>query len=129
TVSAADGSYQFENLRAGEYTLVELQPTGWLDGRDVAGTIAGKVVGSAENPGDRIRQVAINWGQDGIQYNFGELLAGSIAGFVYADMNQNCTFDAGESPIGGVKVELLDAQGNVIATTQTNAQGEYKFEN
>ncbi len=56
---------------------------------------------------------------------------GSIRGSVYTDANQNGTLD-GVSPtvdteLRDVSVNLLDADGNVIATTSTDANGEYMF--
>ncbi|MCA9156303.1 MAG: carboxypeptidase regulatory-like domain-containing protein, partial [Planctomycetales bacterium] len=129
TVTAGDGSYRFEGLSAGEYRVVEVQPDNWYDGQDTAGTVGGTIVGAAQNPGDSIGQVDLRWGDDGVNYNFGELLGGSIAGIVHADPNQNCEFDAGEKLLSGVTVELLDAGGNVVATTQTDANGAYKFDN
>jgi protocatechuate 3,4-dioxygenase beta subunit len=127
TTTDGTGFYKFANLSAGTYTIREVQPAGWIDGKDAAGTIGGQVVGSAENPGDRITGVALLWGDSGVDYNFGELLPGSLAGRVWVDPNENCVFDAGESPLAGVTIQLLDASGNVVRTTTTNAQGEYEF--
>ena len=42
-------------LSAGTYSVVEVHPSGWIDGIDAAGRIGGVVVGRAVNPGDRIR--------------------------------------------------------------------------
>ncbi|MCA9198884.1 MAG: carboxypeptidase regulatory-like domain-containing protein, partial [Planctomycetales bacterium] len=44
----ADGFYQFTEVELGEYSIVEVQPNGWWDGKDAAGTIAGQVVGQAD---------------------------------------------------------------------------------
>jgi hypothetical protein len=70
-----------------------------------------------------ISQIAINWGQTGFEYNFGELLPGSIAGRVVV-----CADAVGSDvPIPGVRVDLLDAQGNVLQTTFTDVDGRYAF--
>lgn len=124
----ASGFYQFCGLRADTYTVVETQPTGYLDGTDSAGTVDGTVVGRAVNPGDQIQDVQLQWGDDGVQYNFGELLTGSIEGFVHTEMGSDCEFDAYEDPIAGVIVELLDEDGHVIGTTETDANGHYRFD-
>ena len=63
-----------------------------------------------------------------INYDFCELLPVSIAGMVWNDPNGNCVYEQGESPIAGVTVQLLDANGNVIRTLQTDSQGRYKFD-
>ncbi len=41
----------------------------------------------------------------------------------------NCVYDAGETLLAGVRVDLLDENGVVISTTFTDAQGQYKFVN
>lgn len=125
TSGGADGYYEFTGLDRGTYTIVEVQPVGWLDGLDAAGNLGGV----ADNPGDAIRQVTIEYGETGVDYDFGELLPGSISGRVHADENGNCEYDPGELPLSGVVVDLLDVDGNVIATTTTDENGEYRFDN
>jgi serine-aspartate repeat-containing protein C/D/E len=124
TTSAA-GFYQFTNLAAGAYAVVEVHPAGWLDGIDTPGNLGG--VADVSPPGDRISQIVINWGQAGTEYNFGELLPGSIHGIVVVSTDPECEPRDGEPPIAGVRIDLLDAVGNVVATTTTNAAGEYSF--
>jgi protocatechuate 3,4-dioxygenase beta subunit len=124
-VTDANGHYCFQELVAGKYRIVEQQPTGWLDNLDTAGTLGGTPL----NPGDEIREINVLWGDHGEDYNFGEILPGSLAGVVFADANNNCVREQDEAPIAGVTVKLFDAQGNLVATTTTNAQGEYNFGN
>ncbi len=121
----ANGYYQFTNLAAGTYAVMEAQPTGWLDGLDTPGNLGGSADPSP--PGDMIRNIAIGWGQAGVEYNFGELLPGSIRGQVVVSTDPNCDPDDGEPPIAGVTIDLLNADGIVIATTKTDANGEYSF--
>jgi len=121
----SQGHYQFTNLRAGTYIVVEVHPAAWLDGKDTPGNLGG--VADVSPPGDRISQIQINWGQSGLEYNFGELLPGSIAGRIHADDGPDCDFDHPHNMLQGVRVDLLDGQGNVIATTYTNKDGEYSF--
>ena len=78
----AQGFYKFNNLRAGKYSVVEVHPAGWLDGKDTPGNLGG--VADVSPPGDMISQIMIGWGQMGTEYNFGELLPGSIRGRVHA---------------------------------------------
>jgi protocatechuate 3,4-dioxygenase beta subunit len=128
TTTDGTGFYKFARLAAGTYTIREVPPGGWLDGKDAAGTILGQVVGSAQNPGDQINGVTLLWGDDGIDYDFGELLPGSIRGHVHEDPDGNCETDDGEeTPIAGVTIQLLDASGTVIRATTTNDDGEYEF--
>ena len=57
---------------------------------------------------------------------YGDLRLGST---VWLDDNGDGDQDAGEPGIAGVEVQLMDDNGNVIATTTTDADGTYLFEN
>src|SRR5262249_13213147 len=78
-------------------------------------------------PGDKISQVTINWAQAGVEYNFGELLPALISGRIHADEGPDCDFEHPEHMLEGVQVDLLDGEGNVLATTYTDALGKYEF--
>mgnify|MGYP006193004211 CR=1 FL=1 len=39
TATNSNGFYRFDELRKGEYRLVESHPTGWIDGQDAAGEV------------------------------------------------------------------------------------------
>lgn len=126
-ITDATGFYKFDGLSAGNYRIVEVQPVDYLDGKDTPGTIGGTTVGTADNPGDTLRGVQLLWGDAGVQYNFGEIIPATIHGRVFYDPDQNLLLTPGDEAIAGVTVELLDQNGTVIRTTQTNANGEYKF--
>jgi serine-aspartate repeat-containing protein C/D/E len=128
TTTDSTGFYKFSNLSAGNYYIREVQPGGWIDGKDAAGTILGQVVGSAQNPGDQINGVNLLWGDNGINYDFGEHLPASVSGHVYHDANNNGIRE-NEDPIANVTVTLFNASGTQIATTTTDSAGFYKFEN
>lgn len=129
TVTDGTGYYAFTNLYKGTYTVVERQPSGWLDGKDTAGTVSGITKGVAGQ--DRINSIPLLFGDEGIEFNFGELLPGSIAGRVISDTNGDCVLDTtiGDRPLAGVLIELRDAAGNVIRTARTDADGRYLFDN
>jgi len=125
TITNATGAYSFVGLAPGTYGVAEVQPSGYFDGLDTAGSAGG----TAHNPGDSITGAILTPGVAGVNYNFGELRAASIQGMVHADRDGDCELDPGEPLLAGVTVQLLSANGTVLATTTTNAQGEYKFEN
>ena len=52
---------------------------------------------------------------------------GIIGNQVWNDSNANGLMDDGEEAIAGVRIELLDSQGQVIAQTVTNINGKYWF--
>ncbi len=124
--TGADGRYQFNDLAPGKYGVMEIQPKGWLDGLDTPGNRGG----SADNrpDGDMIQGAMLDFGADGEEYNFGELRPASIAGRVHTTDDFDCGPAHDTGPLAGVIVELLDADGRVMATTRTNASGEYRFE-
>jgi hypothetical protein len=51
----------------------------------------------------------------------------TISGFVYNDANNNGIKDANEAGIAGANLQLLNAQGTVIGSTTTDANGAYTF--
>jgi serine-aspartate repeat-containing protein C/D/E len=129
TQTDADGAYCFLNLIGGEYTIREVQPTDYVDGKDSVGSVSGSTVGEKTN--DVFTKVVVRGGQKGIEYNFGEIRLSSIEGFVHADADGDCVFDTnkGDSPIANVTMQLLDGNGQVIASTLTDSNGHYSFGN
>ncbi|HTN74830.1 MAG TPA: SdrD B-like domain-containing protein, partial [Pirellulaceae bacterium] len=124
TTTNSDGRYKFDNLRPGNYTVKESQPAGYLQGGQTAGSGGGN-----DSQPDVISTILIGSGVDLVEYNFCEVPPSSLAGIVFVDPNENCFYDAGDSPLAGVRVDLYDKNGALVATTFTDQQGKYKFEN
>jgi hypothetical protein len=127
TVTAADGwgSYAFTNLRPGNYSISESQPVYFLDGKDTPGSL-----GASGTPNDQFLNINVNSGDNGVHYNFGEILPASLSGSVYVDANNNGDFEPGEAPIAGVQITLTgtnDLGNSVTLTTQTGSDGSYLF--
>jgi fibro-slime domain-containing protein/RHS repeat-associated protein len=66
TTTRADGSYLFDQVWPGTYTLTEVQPVGYLDARDTVGSLAGTL------GNDRFTNITLESGERGTDYNFGE---------------------------------------------------------
>ncbi len=66
TQTAADGTYEFANLRPGTYTVVQTQPAGFVDGPETAGTN-----GSTITANDTFT-VNLTGGNDSVGNNFAE---------------------------------------------------------
>jgi protocatechuate 3,4-dioxygenase beta subunit len=127
TVTDSSGYYSFTGLLPGTYSVSLAQPAGYYEGVDTAGTIDGVQVGTAHDPGNLIDGVALGCDQAGINYNFGELLPATISGVVFVDNNGTGTLAANDTLLPNVTVYLLDASGNQLASTTTNASGQYAF--
>ena len=129
TTTDSNGEYKFGGIIAGEYSIREIHPEGYLDGLDSAGTIDGTTSGRADSNGDTIRQIDIGWGDMGQDYNFGELRPGTIAGRIHADIVLDCVYtpEEGDQLLAGVTVQLFDSGNNLVAETQSDANGEYAF--
>jgi protocatechuate 3,4-dioxygenase beta subunit len=110
TVTAGDGSYKFPNVAPGVYIVRESDPDGFTS------------TSSNQAP------VSVTAGGIGIA-NFGDQQSSTISGVVFNDANGNGAKDNGENSLGGVRVELLDAAGNVITSTVTAGDGSYLFAN
>ncbi|MDP1562777.1 MAG: SdrD B-like domain-containing protein [Pirellulaceae bacterium] len=121
-ITDTNGNYKFENLRAGEYQIQQIQPNGWVDGKDSVGSLGGLT------SNDLFTKIMVRDGDAGVRYDFGEFKLSSISGYVHVDSDGNCTPDsAGDLPIANVSMQLLDQNGNVVKTTMTNKDGFYEF--
>ncbi|HJZ93263.1 MAG TPA: SdrD B-like domain-containing protein [Gemmataceae bacterium] len=67
TTTAADGSYTFGNLLPGTYAVQEVQPAGYADGKEKAGTAEGTTTTN-----DRITDIHLASGAAATGYTFGE---------------------------------------------------------
>ncbi|MEN0109666.1 MAG: SdrD B-like domain-containing protein, partial [Planctomycetota bacterium] len=113
TTTGADGFYEFRNLEKGAWSVREAQPAGWLDGKDTPGSTDGGVSPNGVATNDFIGGVVLDYFDVGENYNFGELLAGSIAGRVHASDGPDCDYENPDELLEGVVVELLSPAGVV----------------
>jgi len=137
TTTAADGSYRFDDLAAagaGGYTLTQTQPSGYRNGPvdpPAAGPSAPSLGGSyaAGSPNSSYAAIPVGVADAAVRYDFPEVRRPSLSGRVYVDLNFNNVRDGSDPAIAGATVELLDAlTGAVLATTSTDGNGAYRFD-
>lgn len=117
TTTGGDGSYSFNDLEPGTYTVSEEMLTGWVQTWPAPpGTH--EVVLKAQSAG-------------GI--DFGNFLPATIGDYLWYDDNWNGLQDPGEEGIPGIAVKLYIDNGGVcnlpVATAMTDAGGRYLFAN
>lgn len=124
TRTAANGTYSFDNLRAGTYSITEITPAGLLEG----GSFAGTAGGLSQGP-NRIAEIDLTGGFEAVDYDFCEIEPSQISGHTFYDQNNNGRRDSNETPIGNVLVALWNSQGQKVAETRTDSNGFYEFTN
>ncbi len=131
TVTNTNGAYSFLGLVASNatgYTIREAaQPAGYIDGAESVGSVAGVSRGSS-NVNDQFAGVVLGPADTAINYDFGELRFGSIAGSVYVDANGDGIRNPSEAGLAGVIITLTSNTGLTITAT-TDASGNYTFAN
>ncbi|MGV8867199.1 MAG: SdrD B-like domain-containing protein [Janthinobacterium svalbardensis] len=128
----ATGHYLFSNLVPGNYFLGFVPPAGY---NFTKADVGGYATDSDVNPatGLTTTMIALKSGDVQLDWDAGLVkcapVTGSIGNRVWEDNNYNGVQDAGELGVAGVKVNLLNASNQIIATTTTNASGNYLFDN
>ena len=100
TTTDGSGNYSFTGLRPGSYTVTETPPAGLTHTGAEAGT-----AGGTGGVGTSVTGILLSSGTTATGYNFGASGQG-LSGYVYVDLNNNGTKDAGEPGIPGVGVTL-----------------------
>ncbi|MBC2180278.1 hypothetical protein HCJ82_08965 [Listeria booriae] len=125
STTGADGRYSFTDLPDGTYYLHVDMSTLPTDERLY--TTEG-INGSDGNS----TYFTITDGNAVTGYHFGFYpneapKLGSVSDVMFEDLNGNTTQDSGEKGVAGIKVELFNTQGSLVATTTTGADGRYTF--
>ena len=120
TTTAADGSYSFEHLPDGTYSVKAVKDGALTDTEQTEDPD-----GTKDNASEPITLDPTQSVKEGV--NFGYVPDYSLSATIYRDGNRSASHDSTENPYAGVTVNLLDSAGNVVATTTTDANGGYSF--
>lgn len=121
------GKYSFDNLEAGTYEVMFNQPVGYKftwpnntsDDLDSDADLNTGITSSITiTSTDRITNV-----------DAGLYRPSTIGDFVWNDNNKNGLQDANEAGIEGIGLNLVNVQGSIIATTYSDVNGAYTFDN
>jgi protocatechuate 3,4-dioxygenase beta subunit len=113
-VTHAGGTFDFEGLTPGSYTVKEVLQTGWT-------------LTSPPAPGSFT--VAVTAGGTASGRDFGNFQNITLSGDKFNDLNGDGVQESGEPGLANWTIQLLNSAGAVVATTKTDANGNYRFAN
>ncbi len=110
TTTASDGTFSIAGVGPGSYTVEEVLPGGYIQ---------------TSSPLTYTGTTSSGQGVAGL--TFGVFQLATVSGELFQDANQDGTLDDGESGLSGWTVNLLNSSSQVIASTTTDANGDYAF--
>lgn len=116
TTTDASGNFAFTGVAPGTYTVSEVVPTGFRQTAPAApGTFSATVT-------ETVGVTGLLFGNQTIPTG-----TGTITGRKILDTNANGVFDGTDRGFEGIRFELRDAGGNLVAFTTSDAQGNFTF--
>jgi hypothetical protein len=125
TNSISDGSFTFNYPAAGTYTVQFAPPSGDTFTQEYQGTDP-TVYSDADASGSTALITVTSTGTTAIE-NAGLVQppSVSVSGRIWSDVNSNGIQDTNETGQAGVVIDLLDANGNIVGSAVTSADGSY----
>ncbi len=107
----ANGDFSFMGVGPGTYSVEEVTQTGYV--QTSAPFSSSLKTFSGQNINGQL---------------FGDFQLATIQGEVFSDRNDDGALDAGDPGLTGWTVQLLNSDSQVVATTSTDASGDYTFD-
>ncbi len=127
TTTDANGIYLFTGLPAGEYYLQFQRPNGYVfSPRNQGGDPARD--SDPDTTTGRTVKFTLLPGQTDLTRDAGLYPGATVGDKVWYDRNGDGLQDSDEPGVAGVTVNLYDADGNLLETRATDAEGKYLFE-
>ncbi len=129
TVTGADGTYRFDDLKTGTYSIIETQPAGFGNGGSNPGTLAG---GTGAANSNVISNIVLSANTDAPSYNFGDVpKTAGVSGTVWRDNNHDRIRDPSETVLPGWTVQVLrtpfgGGTPTLVTSVVTDANGFYQ---
>jgi serine-aspartate repeat-containing protein C/D/E len=124
TVTDSQGDYAFKNITPGTYTVADVQPDGYFAVAASVGDAGGTVADLNDITG-----VTLTPGQAAMCYDFYIEPPASLTGKVMVSNTPDCAGQYTLPGVAGVTVELLNTANQIVATTVTDSNGNYAFNN
>ena len=125
TTTDANGQYSFSNLNPADYKVQVVAPTGFfVSKKDQGGNDA--LDSDIDSTGTTL-VTTLSAGENDLSWDAGLYRKASVGDKVWEDQDHDDIQDPTEPGIGGVKVYLLNSAGTQLASTVTNAAGNYLF--
>lgn len=149
----ANGTYRFNNLAPGKYTVQVTTPTGLISSTGTVGSPTGpNEPGVSDNTDNvdhgttsgttatttvilgnpTIATDPVNPDEAGLanlRQDFGFFRPQAVGNLVFIDANNNGKRDSNEAPLAGAGVSIINASGVTIASQTTGSDGKYLFTN
>ncbi len=128
TTTTITGSYQFNNLAPGTYTVTVVAPAGYVF--TAANRGSDDAIDSDANPTTgAMTATMLESGETDLTWDAGLYSPASVGNRVWNDLNANGIADPGEQGVSGVTVSLYRSDGTLVDTVVTDSNGSYLFTN
>ncbi|MEW5870038.1 MAG: SdrD B-like domain-containing protein, partial [Chloroflexota bacterium] len=122
------GAYSFENIMPGSYFLVFSEPAGYTFSPQNP-SVGANLDSDADPASGKSAGFTLGAGQQDASHDAGMFRLASLGDRVWEDKNNNGIQDLRERGIKSIQISLYTPDGTLVASTFTDRDGNYKFEN